>query len=122
MAGPRRTELTGILSGTRERIEAETAARPDAKKAVPKPGKGREKPPKAATAAPAEKPAATRGKGPTKETTVQQTIYYPPAVHKQLRELAFSEETKMHTLVMEGLDLLFEKRGMRSIARLTGKS
>jgi hypothetical protein len=46
----------------------------------------------------------------------------PPAVHDQLRELAFSERVKMHTLIMEGLDAVFRARGLKSIEELTGKS
>ena len=57
----------------------------------------------------------------TKDATIQQTVYLPPAVHDQLRELAFSERVKMHALIMEGLDAVFRARGMKSIADLTGK-
>ena len=39
--------------------------------------------------------------------TVQQTVYLTPAVHDQLRELAFAERVKMHAILMEGLDLVF---------------
>ena len=38
-----------------------------------------------------------------------------------LRELAFAERVKMHAIVMEGLDLLFRERGLRSIADLTSR-
>jgi hypothetical protein len=58
----------------------------------------------------------------TKDTTIQQTVYLPPAVHDQLRELAFSERVKMHALIMEGLDAVFHTRGLKSVAELTGKS
>ena len=34
--------------------------------------------------------------------TIQQTVYLPPAVHDQLRELAFAERVKMHSILMEG--------------------
>ena len=57
----------------------------------------------------------------TKDATIQQTVYLPPAVHHQLRELAFSERVKMHSLIMEGLDAVFRARGMKPIANLTGK-
>ena len=57
----------------------------------------------------------------TKDTTIQQTVYLPPPVHDQLRELAFSERVKMHALIMEGLDAVFHARGMKSVAELTGK-
>jgi hypothetical protein len=54
-----------------------------------------------------------------KPTTIQQTVYLPPAVHDQLRELAFSERVKMHTILMEGLDLVFKARGLKSLSELT---
>ena len=53
----------------------------------------------------------TRRRSATKDATVQQTVYLPPAVHDQLRELAFSERAKMHAFIMEGLDAVF--RGKR---------
>jgi len=34
-----------------------------------------------------------------------------PTVHDQLRELAFAEWVKMHSLFMEGFDLAFRARG-----------
>ena len=57
---------------------------------------------------------------PKRPRTVQQTVYLPPAVHDQLRELAFSERVKMHALLMEGLDLVFKARGLKPLADLTG--
>ena len=54
--------------------------------------------------------------------TIQQTVYLPPVVHDQLRELAFVERVKMHALIMEGLDTVFRSRGLKSLADLTGKS
>lgn len=68
-----------------------------------------------------EMKTAARRRSATKDATVQQTVYLPPTVHEQLRELAFSERVKMHALIMEGLDAVFRARGMRSIAVLTGK-
>jgi hypothetical protein len=52
-------------------------------------------------------------------TTIQQTVYLPPVVHDQLRELAFVERVRMHAILMEGLDLAFRARGMKPIAELT---
>jgi hypothetical protein len=54
-----------------------------------------------------------------KPTTIQQTVYLPPAVHEQLRELAFTERVKMHALLMEGLDLVFKARGPKPLSELT---
>jgi hypothetical protein len=51
----------------------------------------------------------------------QQTAYLPDPVHEQLRRLAFEEKgTKMHDYLMEGLDLVFAKRGLPSIGELLG--
>ncbi len=54
-----------------------------------------------------------------KPATIQQTVYLPPAVHEQLRELAFAERVKMHSLLMEGLDLVFKARGLKPLSELT---
>jgi hypothetical protein len=76
----------------------------------------------AAPIALAEASSPARRRSATKDATIQQTVYLPPAVHDQLRELAFSERVKMHTLIMEGLDAVFRARGLKSIEELTGKS
>jgi hypothetical protein len=52
----------------------------------------------------------------------QQTLYLPLPVYRQLRQLAFDEEVKMHSLVMEGLDRVFADRGLPSAAELTRES
>lgn len=51
--------------------------------------------------------------------TIQQTVYLPPTVHDQLRELAFAERVKMHSILMEGLDLVFKARGLKPLSELT---
>lgn len=51
----------------------------------------------------------------------QQTAYLPEPVYEQLRALAFEERRKMHDLLMEGLDLVFRQRGLRSMEDLMGK-
>ena len=65
-------------------------------------------------------PVASPGRGVTgtKARTIQQTLYLAPAVHEQLRELAFHERAKMHSLVIEGLDRVFSDRGLPSITDL----
>lgn len=98
MPKPRRTVLSGIVA-------------PMARDAGPEPSPA-ERP---------EVPEPARRRSATKDATIQQTVYLPPAVHDQLRELAFSERIKMHALIMEGLDAVFRARGMRSIADLTRK-
>ena len=59
----------------------------------------------AAPAAPAVAPAKPK-------PDVQHTsVYIPRAAHERLREIAFHERVKMHDLIMEGLDLVIQKRG-----------
>ena len=48
----------------------------------------------------------------------QTTLYLPPSVHRQLRELAFNEDRKAHDLLLEALDLLFLQYGLKSIDEL----
>jgi hypothetical protein len=52
----------------------------------------------------------------------QQTAYLPLAVHEQLRRLAFEERAKMHDYLLEGLDLVFRKRGLPGVAELKRKN
>jgi len=61
-----------------------------------------------------------RKSSPRRPGIKQQTAYLPEAVHEQLRLLAFEERRKMHSYIMEGLDLVFRARGLPSIAELTG--
>ncbi len=51
----------------------------------------------------------------------QRSAYLAVPVYEQVRRLAFEENTKMHTLLMEGLDWVFKNRGLPSIAELTSK-
>ena len=62
--------------------------------------------------------ATTSGRRPGVK---QQTAYLALPVYEQVRRLAFEENTKMHTLLMEGLDRVFKDRGLPSIAELTDK-
>ncbi|GLS46848.1 ribbon-helix-helix domain-containing protein [Methylobacterium brachythecii] len=63
--------------------------------------------------APRAKPAAT-----LKERARQMSVYLEPPVYDQLRDLAHTERTKMHALMLEALDLLFKQRGARSIEQI----
>jgi hypothetical protein len=100
MPKPRRTVLSGIVTPFPRDAAPEEAA--------------------ATEAAPA--PPVARRRNAARDALIQQTLYLPPVVHDQLRELAFSERVKMHALIMEGLDAVFRARGMKSIADLNGKS
>lgn len=67
-------------------------------------------------------PAARATRLPTtKARTVQQTVYLPPPVYEQLRKIAFDERVKMHDILMEGLSLAFERRGLPTVDALSDK-
>ena len=53
-----------------------------------------------------------------KERAKQLSVYLEPAVYDQLRDIAYAERAKIHSLMLEGLDLLFRDRGARSIEDL----
>jgi hypothetical protein len=63
------------------------------------------------------RPAAS-ARGTLKERTKQLSVYLEPAVYDQLRDIAYTERTKIHPLMLEALDLLFSNRGARSIREL----
>ena len=63
--------------------------------------------------------ASWRGGSTLKERARQMSVYLEPPVYDQLRDLAHTERTKMHVLMLEALDGLFRQRGARSIAQLT---
>lgn len=58
-------------------------------------------------------------RGTLKERAKQLSVYLEPAVHDQLRDIAYTERTKIHQLMLESLDLLFKNRGALSIQQLT---
>jgi hypothetical protein len=66
--------------------------------------------------------AAASGRGTLKERSRQLSVYLDPAVYDQLRDIAYTERTKIHPLMLEALDLLFSNRGARSIQDLENES
>lgn len=65
------------------------------------------------------KPAARQpGQGTLRERTKQLSLYLEEPVYDALREIAHVERSKMHQLVVEGIDLLLKKRGSPSITEL----
>ena len=100
---------------------------------MPKPPKLSLKSIVAATAVPAaqegrvlpfrkEAQADRSARGTLKERSKQLSVYLDPAVYDQLREIAYTERTKIHPLMLEALDLLFSNRGARSIRELENGS
>jgi hypothetical protein len=63
--------------------------------------------------------AAPVRQGTLKERAHQLSVYLEPPVYDQIRELAFTERTKIHALMLEAVDLLFKHRGALSIGQLT---
>ena len=63
--------------------------------------------------------AGPNPRGTLKERAKQLSVYLEPPVHDQLRDIAYTERTKIHQLMLEALDLLFQKRGALSITQLT---
>lgn len=63
--------------------------------------------------------AAPAAATPTADKTVTLTLRLPPIVHDQLREMAFAGRVSQHSLLMEALNLLFERHGKPPIAPLS---
>lgn len=55
---------------------------------------------------------------PIKQKKKQVPMYFDPALHEALQTICFSErknKTSMQSLVIDGLDLLFKKKGLPTI-------
>lgn len=85
--------------------------------ALAKEGEGEARPVQHHTTAAPEVAHAVPG-GPE---TVRYTAYLPKPVYRQLKELAFTHDRKMHDFVLEGLDMVFGEHGVRSIRDLTAQ-
>lgn len=64
-------------------------------------------------------PMKPRGRG--RPGIVHTSLYLPEAVHEALREAAFEERSKIHEIILEGIELALRKRGHPSIAELKAK-
>jgi hypothetical protein len=64
------------------------------------------------TAAVTPEPPPRAGQGATRTLTVR----LPELVHDQLREIAFKERKSQHSLLLEGLNVVLERRGKPPIA------
>jgi hypothetical protein len=71
--------------------------------------------------APSQDAEPPRGDPRKRPAVRQQTVYLPVPVYEQLRRLAFEERAKMHDFLMQGLDLVFKTKGLKSIAELKGE-
>lgn len=66
-----------------------------------------------------EKPEKIKSK--SEKNIAKTTVYVPQAVYEQWRELAFTERKKMHDYLLEGLNMVFQNRGLKSIENLTSE-
>jgi hypothetical protein len=70
---------------------------------------------------PYDRAEPTRGGQPhmkRRPSVKQHTAYLPLSVHEQLRKLAFEENGKIHDYIIEGIDLVFAKRGLSPVSDL----
>ena len=105
MSKKKRTSLEAILS------DADTDAQAPASATVPSADGDRPRPGQA--------PARERRPRRTFEAQhKKQSVYLGEPVYEQLRRLAFDERRKMHDYLIEGLDSVFRRRGLPSIAEL----
>src|SRR6202023_297359 len=51
------------------------------------------------------------GPGTLKQRTHQLSVYLEPPVYDALRDIAHAERTKLHPLILEGIDMVLKKRG-----------
>ena len=51
---------------------------------------------------------------------VHTSVYLPRAVHRKLREIAFTRDVKVHDVIMEGIDEALRKHGHPSVEALKG--
>jgi hypothetical protein len=70
----------------------------------------------ATTAEPQERIAKPARRKP--EGVVHTSIYVPKPVYQKLREIAFTQERKVHDVIMEGIDAALRKYGHPGVAAL----
>ena len=61
------------------------------------------------------KPARAKRAG-----VVHTSIYIPRPVYHKLREIAFTQERKVHDIIMEGIDAALQKYGHPGVEALKG--
>jgi hypothetical protein len=64
---------------------------------------------------------AQRRQGTLKQRAHQLSTYLEEPVYDTLRDIAHAERVKMHSLLLEGVDLVLKKRGLPSIAQLMSR-
>jgi hypothetical protein len=63
------------------------------------------------------RPPSTPARPPSRQGRpgiVHTSVYLPEAVHEALRVAAFKERRKIHSIVLEGIDLALRKRARKN--------
>jgi hypothetical protein len=107
MSKPPKTDFMALIHG-----EVAPAAKPESQSVSEQPVVPLRPP------APVRKPAV----GTLKQRAHQLSVYLEPEVYDRLRDIAHEERTKLHSLVLEAIDLLLKRRGQPSIKELIKKS
>lgn len=68
--------------------------------------------------APESEVATAKPARPKREGIVHTSIYVPRPVYQKLREIAFTQERKVHDIIMEGIDAALQKYGHPAITAL----
>ncbi len=69
-------------------------------------------------AAPDSEVATVKPVRAKREGIVHTSIYVPRPVYQKLREIAFTQERKVHDIIMEGIDAALQKYGHPGVATL----
>jgi hypothetical protein len=112
MSKPPKTDFMALIHG-----EVAPAAKP-----APEPQAAAPEPQPVVTLRPHSAPARKPAAGTLKERAHQLSVYLEPEVYDRLRDIAHEERTKLHSLVLEAIDLLLKRRGQPSIKELIKKS
>jgi hypothetical protein len=121
MSKPPKTDFKALIAGqVAPAMMSEPEPPPAPEPVAPEPSAPREvvslKPRRAASV---QKPV---GEGTLKQRAHQLSLYLEAPVYDALREIAHVERIKLHTLILEGIDLVLKKRGAPSIKELTKKA
>jgi hypothetical protein len=124
MSKPPKFDLKALIAGevgpasqAPAEVEAESQAQPDPASSPAQPREVVTLKPR--RTAPAQKPA---GEGTLKQRAHQLSVYLEEPVYDALREIAHVERSKLHPLILEGIDMVLKKRGSPSIKELTKRA
>jgi hypothetical protein len=62
-------------------------------------------------------PAPEKATRKARPDIVHTSIYLPKAVHRKLKEIAFTTDQKVHDVILEGIDAALHKYGHDSMKR-----